>query len=144
MPADAWVVYDTNVYVDAIRGADGNPAERRLEDTADRTWLVAVVAAELRAGAVDQAGRAAVDAFVRRSATLSRLLVPTFADWQRAGTLLAALRLAEPGFRSKLATLWNDTLITVTAARVGATVVTRDLGDFRLLTRHLPVTVTVV
>jgi predicted nucleic acid-binding protein len=142
MPRERWYVYDTNVYIDAVRGPAGNVLERRVDDTSGHTWLAAVVAAELRAGVNDRETRVAVEQFVRRAARLGRLLVPTFADWRRAGTLLATLRRTEPGFRTKLRTLWNDALIAVTAERVGATVVTRNTDDFALLGRHLSVAIT--
>jgi predicted nucleic acid-binding protein len=142
MPPEASYVYDTNVYIDAIRGRVGNAMESRLNDTTGHTWLTAVVAAELRAGVNDRAARVAVEQFVRRAAYLGRLLTPTFTDWQRAGALLAKLRRSEPGFRAKLSALWNDALIIVTAERVDATVVTQNAEDFALLGRHIRVAIT--
>ena len=51
MPAGRWVVFDTNVYVAALReGVDG-AAFALIRTRAPRTFLASVVSAELRAGA---------------------------------------------------------------------------------------------
>ena len=59
MPAGRWVVFDTNVYVAALREGVNGPAFARIRDRAPRTFLASVVSAELRAGATDQTGRRA-------------------------------------------------------------------------------------
>jgi predicted nucleic acid-binding protein len=43
----------------------------------------------------------------------------------------------EPHVRSKVALLWNDALIVLSARQIGATLVTTNLRDFELLRRHV-------
>jgi predicted nucleic acid-binding protein len=133
----SWRVFDTSVYVAAIReGLDG-PTFARLETAAPRTFLAAVVSAELRAGALDEAGRRLVADLVGRFTRLGRVVVPTDGSWDDAGDLLARISRREPRLRMKVRTLWNDALIALSARQIGATVVTANLDDFGLLRRYL-------
>ncbi len=137
MPVARWMVFDTNIYVAALReGLDGASFDR-LQQTAPRTFLVSVVSAELRAGTLDEAGRRAVLDLVRRFECLGRVVVPTARSWNDAGDLLAKIAHREPTVRAKLRGLWNDALIALSARQIGATVVTENLRDFGLLRRYV-------
>lgn len=137
MPGPRWVVFDTNVYVAAIREGVGGPSFVRLEEAAPRTFLAAVVSAELRSGARDEAGRQVIIDLVRRFDRLGRVVVPTARTWGDAGDLLARVARREPGLRTKVRSLWNDALIALSARQIGARVVTENLSDFRLLNRYV-------
>jgi len=137
MPGARWVVFDTNVYVAAIREGVSSPSFGRLEEATPRTFLAAVVSAELRAGALDEAGRRIVVDLVTRFDRLGRVVVPSGGSWNDAGDILARLAQREPGLRTKVRTLWNDALIALSARQIGATVVTENLDDFRLLQRYV-------
>ena len=137
MPGARWVVFDTNVYVAAIREGVSGPAFSRLEEAAPRTFLAAVVSAELRAGALDEAGRRVVLELVNRFDRLGRVVVPTGGSWNDAGDILARIAQRQPGLRTKARTLWNDALIALSARQIGATVVTENLDDFQLLHRYV-------
>lgn len=137
MPGARWMVFDTNVYVTALREGLGGATVRRLEDASPRTFLASVVSAELRAGALDAAGRRAVIELVHRFERLGRVVVPTAASWNDAGDVLARIARRDPGFRTRLRGLWNDALIALSARQVGATLVTANLDDFELLRRHV-------
>src|SRR5437867_3636514 len=102
-------VFDTNVYVKALREGEGATLTQLME-VAPRTYLPVVVSAELHAGARDEAGRRAVVALARRFERVRRLVVPTAASWNEAGHILATIARREPEHRSKIKTLWNDTL----------------------------------
>jgi predicted nucleic acid-binding protein len=95
-----------------------------------------VVSAELRAGALDEAGRRAVIDLVRRFERLGRVVVPTAGSWNDAGDLLATIARREPIVRTKLPGLWNDALIALSARQIGAMVVTENVRDFALLRRY--------
>jgi len=136
MPGHKWRVFDTNVYVAAIReGEDGDSFER-LRAAAPHTYLASVVSAELRAGAVDDVGRHAVAELVERFHRSQRVVTPDAGSWNRAGDLLAEIWRKEPRSRDKIASLWNDALIALSARQVGASVVTKNVADFALLRRY--------
>jgi predicted nucleic acid-binding protein len=102
-----------------------------------RTYLSSVVAAELRAGAHDDAGRGLIDHLVFRFERVRRVIAPSAASWYDVGDALARVARREPGMRSKVHTLWNDALIAVSARQVGAAVVSDNVRDFTLLRRYL-------
>jgi predicted nucleic acid-binding protein len=137
MPVVRWVVFDTNIYVAALREGLSGASFARLEEAGPRTFLASVVSAELRAGALDEAGRRAVIELVTRFERLKRVVVPTAGSWNVAGDLLAKIARREPGFRTKVRGLWNDALIALSARQIGATLVTENLQDFGLLRRYL-------
>ena len=137
MPAGRWVVFDTNVYVAAIReGVDG-PAFPRISERAPRTFLASVVSAELRAGATDQTGRLAVRELVDQFDRLGRVVTPDARAWNLAGDVLGDIRRREPGLRAKILSLWNDALIALSARQIGAVIVTDNVRDFELLRRSV-------
>ena len=132
-----WVVFDTNVYVSALREGLSGLSFGRLDEAIPRTFMAAVVSAELRAGALDEAGRTLIRNLVSRFERLGRVVVPTYGSWNEAGDILARIVRREPSFRTKVPSLWNDALIALSARQIGATVVTENLQDFRLLHRYV-------
>ena len=137
MPGSRWLVFDTTVYIAAIRGGLGSTAARALEAWRTRTYLASVVSAELRAGATVEVARRAVHDLTIWSHRVERVVTPTTASWERAGDVLGQLRRREPALRSRLASLWNDLLIALSARQVGGVVVTDNLRDFELLRRYV-------
>jgi predicted nucleic acid-binding protein len=65
-----------------------------------------------------------------------RVVSPTFADWREAAVIVTAIENKERGWRSKLPALLNDILIALCARRIGATLLTYNKEDFRLIRRH--------
>jgi predicted nucleic acid-binding protein len=130
------LVFDTSVYISAIRGGLASPAFLALQEGLPRTHLVSVVSAELRAGATSKAARDAVLQFTRLAERVGRVVTPSAAAWNGAGDVLARIREREPRLRSKAARLWNDLLIATSARQIGATVVTENAQDFELLRRY--------
>ena len=133
MPVGRWLVFDTTVYVAAIRGGVFGPIFRTLEDKLPRTYLVSVVAAELRAGATTEAARRTAHELLQRFCRVGRVTTPGPSSWERAGDVLGRLCRDEPHLRSKVPLLWNDLLIALSAREIGATVVTENLEGFELL-----------
>jgi predicted nucleic acid-binding protein len=137
MPRGKWVLFDTNVYVAALREGVRGAAFARIRESAPRTFLASVVSAELRAGAVDQTGRSVVLELTDRFDRLGRVVTPEARSWSLAGDVLGDIRRREPGLRDRIASLWNDTLIALSARQIGAAVVTGNVRDFELLRRFV-------
>ncbi len=64
---------------------------------------------------------------------LKRILVPNLGDWTQAGRVLARLAAKYGYEKIGQGRLANDTLIAMSAARIGARVVTVNERDFRKL-----------
>jgi predicted nucleic acid-binding protein len=138
MPVARWVVFDTNVYVTALREGVAGASFGALRAMVPRTYLASVVSAELRAGAVDETGRAAVLDLTAPFERVGRVVTPDARSWNRAGDALAEICRREPRLRSGIRRLWNDALIALSAGQVGATLVTGNVEDFELLRRYVP------
>jgi predicted nucleic acid-binding protein len=65
-----------------------------------------------------------------------RIVSPTFDDWVDASGVVTAIGERDRGWRSKLPALLNDVLIAACARRIGATLITHNGDDFRLIRRH--------
>ena len=122
---------DTNVYIDWLN--DGlredivvGPGRLRI--------LSAVVLMELRAGATTRAAVNAVDALFRTYSRAQRLTAPNPTLYEEAGRVL--LHLRKDGREVRRASLVADALIALTARSLGATVVTKDGGDFAAIRKH--------
>ncbi len=137
MPGASWTIFDTNVYVAALREGVTGASFLRLQAALPRTFLAAVVSAELRAGAIDEVARRAVFDLVDRFHRIGRVVTPTPASWDEAGDVLARIFRTEPRFRAKVRGLWNDALIALSARQIGASIVTANVDDFRLLRRYV-------
>jgi predicted nucleic acid-binding protein len=135
MPGTRWTVFDTNVYVAALREGLSGSSSVRLQDALPRTYLASVVSGELRAGARDETGRRAILMLVDRFERVGRVVTPGAESWNDAGDILARIARDEPAFRTKIRGRWNDVLIALSARQIGATLVTENVRDFDLL-RH--------
>lgn len=138
------VVFDTSVYVRAIRAGPTSELARLVRSHLGRTHLASVVAAELQAGAITPEARRAVAAVVGTARRVGRLLTPTFSVWLRAGSVMATMRLREPRHTSRLPRLWNDLLIGLSAREIGAVVFTSNRDDFEFARRHATFELTIV
>lgn len=130
------VVFDTNVYIEAIQGGPDARAYHLLLSALPRTYLSAVVVQELLTGAVDTVGERLVERFVRRTEQTGRVVIPTYEEWKQAGRVLASIRQREPAQRSRISRLVNDVLLALTARQIGATLYTLDRDDFTLIARY--------
>lgn len=137
MPNPEWIVFDTSVYIAAIRGGLPSTDYQLLQKNLPRTYLCSVVSAELRAGVIHEGARRAVNEFSRRAQRVGRMVTPSREAWDRAGDLLAEMWRSEPRLRTKVSQLWNDALIALCARQLGAALVTRDAEDYELLRRYL-------
>jgi predicted nucleic acid-binding protein len=67
---------------------------------------------------------------------IGRIVSPVFDDWIDASEVVSAVEERNRGWRSKLPALLNDILIALCARRIGATLITYNGDDFRLIGRH--------
>ena len=123
-------VLDTNIYIDWLN--HGRHESLVLGPGRVRI-LSAVVLMELRVGAVTPKAKRALAHLERSYAAAQRVAIPTRDAYSEAGRVLGRLR--ERGHEIRRASLVNDTLIALTARAIGATVHTRDGGDFAAIRR---------
>jgi predicted nucleic acid-binding protein len=135
-PAARKFIFDTNVYIDAIRRGAASRQYVLLVDSLPFTYLCSVVSAELYLGALDPWGIRLIRGFVSRSERVGRVVTPTHGSWNESAGILAKIGREEPGFKAKFPTLLNDSLIAMCALQIGATVCTGDKEDFELIRRY--------
>lgn len=137
MAIGKWLVFDTTVYIAAIRSGRVGLAARALETERRRTYLASVVSAELRAGATTRTSMRAVREFTMWAHDVRRVVAPSADSWDRAGDVLARIGIREPRLRTKVPGLWKDLLVALSARQIGATVVTDNVDDFEILRRYV-------
>lgn len=128
---------DTNVYLTALRSSsDRQRFETTFYPLLPATVLSAVVAYELSVDAAGRRTRELLQQFIAPMQSAGRVVAPAFDDWIAAAGVVSAIERREPSWRSKLPFLLNDVLIALSGRRVGATVITYNGDDFRLIRRH--------
>ncbi len=124
-------VADTNVYI----GAANDPADRERFEAFilehGPLLVSAVVAAEVLLGVADVSRHAAVTDALGAGVPP---LAPSAEDWTAAA--MTVTRLGGDAV-TKSRCFWNDALLAAQCARLGATLITRNLPDFRRLGRAL-------
>jgi len=132
-------LFDTSVYITALR--DENFARefrpRYIRDI-PRTHFSSVVVQELIAGARTFRHRRQAAALYEPFERAGRIVAPSHivacGRWKEVGTVVATLAEKAPQWRDKLARgLLNDILIALSGRSIGATVITRNGEDFRLI-----------
>jgi predicted nucleic acid-binding protein len=130
------IIFDTNVYIEAIRLGPAAELSQLLLSSVPRMYLSAVVAQELYAGALDPLGERLVATFVSQTERTGRIIVPTYRDWKEAGRVLGTINRQEPAERTRIPRLVNDVLLALSAVQNGATLCTFNGEDFRLIARY--------
>jgi predicted nucleic acid-binding protein len=136
--ADRWVL-DTNIYIKALRNRQELADLKRFRIRARARLLVsAVVALELRAGALTAGHAAAVDDLVKVYTDRARVIVPSFDAYMQGGRVLAAIAMKE---RLPLAdaprSLVNDVILAASCRESDVVLVTENARDFSMIQRHL-------
>jgi predicted nucleic acid-binding protein len=126
------VLFDTSLYISALRRGEEATLGLRNLGTNTRIWLSSVVLQELYAGA-DTGGMRAVERLERDFDRSRRILVPNLKDWIDAGKVLS--RLAGKYHFEKIGQgrLTNDALIAMSAWRTGVIILTANRRDFARL-----------
>lgn len=135
LPIRGKVILDTNIFVDYLRlqlqtdwvfGNVGNAIR----------FLSSVVLMELRLGADTPRRKRAVDR-IKAAFPDARFIAPAADLYDRAGKVFRLLYGDGRGFNDRLGPM-NDILIALTARGIGATVITRNIDEFRRIAAHLP------
>src|SRR5258708_17791391 len=131
------ILYDSSVYIAALRAGQQSAALVRRFAGSAPVWLSSVVLEELYAGASKSAQRL-VERLERDFDRAKRILVPNLSDWTQAGRVLA--RLAAKYHYEKIGQgrLTNDALIAVSAGRLGVRVITANQRDFKRFAEFRP------
>ena len=125
-------LFDTSIYVAALRRGDAGVLAIRRLSSGSIVWLSAVALEELYAGAGERA-RKIVQRLEEDFEGARRILVPSLSDWVQTGEVLARLG-AKYGYEQiGQGRLTNDALIAMSAGRVGIQVLTTNERDFRRL-----------
>ena len=135
-PRGRKILFDTNVYIEAIQRGPAVDVYGLLLTTIPRTYMSAVVIQELYTGALDTFGERLVARFVRQTERTGRLVTPTYRDWREAGRVLARINRQEPSQWTRLVRLVNDVPLTMSAVQIGATLYTFNRGDITLIARY--------
>lgn len=131
------VLFDTSVYITALRiGAEAALKIRRITGGAP-VWLSSVVLEELYAGARPR-NRLSVERLERDFNRAGRILVPNLTDWTQTGKVLALLASKYDYEQIGKGRLTNDALIAMSAGRLGITVITANARDFEKLAEFRP------
>ena len=131
------VLFDTSVYIIALRQGDDAVLSTRNVAYGSPLWLSAVVLEELYAGA-DARGRKRLAKFERDFMKVNRLLVPEANEWSRTGAVLAQIGEKYGYEKIGRARLTNDTLIGTSASRLGIMLFTKNARDFGLIAEFCP------
>lgn len=131
------ILFDTSVYIGALRNANGSTLLLERWAKESPLWLSSVVLEELYAGAMP-AGRKIIERLERDFEKAKRVLVPSLADWSFAGKILAAVARNYGYEKIGRARLTNDALIAASAARADIQVITANARDFALLSQYCP------
>jgi predicted nucleic acid-binding protein len=135
---------DSNIYIDSFNNAAFGAEFRAFHQAAlPRLVLSAVVAHELLVGANDSGRwRALQKAILEPFRTRRRVHTPSLSTWELAVEIDRGLR-ALGGYAGSLAQrhFANDIMIAATAREIGATIVTRNLGDFGIIAQVVPIQV---
>ena len=131
------VLFDTSIYITALRlGSEAALGLRRIA-AGGPVWLSSVVLEELYAGASTRS-RHVVERLERDFHRASRILVPNLTDWTQTGTGLALLAAKYDYEQIGKGRLTNDSLIAMSAGRLGITVITANARDFAKLAEFRP------
>ncbi len=125
----AAVLFDSSVYITAIRrGGLAVPLARTFGHGV-HVWLSAVVLEELYAGA-SKKDQETIEFLERDFRAVNRVLVPNITDWALAGQILARLAAKYSYEEIGRGRLTNDALIATSAGRQGVMILTKNDSDF--------------
>lgn len=139
----AGIIFDTSVYISAFRQGDGaildlRRASRAGDDSSQPLWLSAVVLAELLIGAGDKKARKHLLEMEKEFGRVNRILVPSQSDWRLTGEVLSLIGKKYGYEQVGRARMINDGLISMSAARNGFTILTKNPDDFKRIAEFRP------
>ena len=121
---------DTNLYIDAMRTADGNAALSAFHVAyAPFEHLSAVVVQELHAGVRGRAAARLDATIVAPFERRGRVVTPSYDAWKESGRVLAEL-IGGTEWRSVSRSFVNDVLLAMSCRESGMVLVTKNVRDF--------------
>lgn len=130
-------LFDTSLYVAALRRGGDSVATLRNLIPDPNLWLSAVVLEELYAGASERS-KVWVKRLEAEFDREDRILVPNLEDWIRVGEVLNGLARKHDYEQIGRGRLTNDASIAMSAARAGIRVITANAKDFQRLAEFRP------
>jgi predicted nucleic acid-binding protein len=133
-------VLDTNLYVKAFRSQEGaRELERYFTNFTPNTYLSSVVLHELLVGASTPSKvRQIREDLLGPLTRAGRVITPSHSAWDQAGSSIAAMARQESReLRSVPKSLVNDFLLAASCRESGATLVTDNTADFKLIRKYL-------
>ena len=139
-------LFDTSVYIAVLRDtAFAEMFRPRYVRDIPFTHCSSVVVHELLAGARTPRHRRQAALLYEPFERVRRIVTPTHLVWKEAAVVVTTLFEHTPELRSKLSRgLLNDILIALSGRSIGATVVTRNGEDFRLIQHYRTFTLEVI
>ena len=131
-------VLDTNIYIAAARDRKfGAELVQFAGSYVPQLYLHAVVVQELMAGAINAEARRRLEReVIQPFEKRGRIVVPSYKAWKRSGEIVASLIkdrvLTVGGVPRSFA---NDALLAASCREESMTVVTRNEGDFRRISK---------
>jgi predicted nucleic acid-binding protein len=129
------VVFDSDLYIDWI---EAGLHQELMVDRSLIRYMSTVVLLELQAGALTAASADAVGTLYKTFGRAGRLLIPSADTYWRAGSVLRTLQARHKINLRHRIRLANDCLIALSARQVGATLLTRNVRDYRLIRQVTP------
>lgn len=131
-------LFDTSVYISVLRDATFAETFRpRYVRDIPFTYCSSVVIHELLAGARTLRHRRQAALLYEPFERVRRIVTPTHLIWKEAAAIVAIIFEKAPQLRSKISRgLLHDILIALSGRSIGATVVTRNGEDFRLIQQY--------
>ncbi|MGH7564655.1 MAG: type II toxin-antitoxin system VapC family toxin [Vicinamibacteria bacterium] len=131
-------VLDTNIYIEAARSAKkAEELKNFVSAFLPFIYLHAVVVQELLAGATSARATGEIEkSLVTPFEKRGRLIIPAWRAWKRSGQMVAELiarKSLSPGGQTR--SFLNDALIAASLREEGSTIITRNIEDFRLLSK---------
>lgn len=131
------VLFDTSIYITALRlGPKATLGLRRIA-AGGAVWVSSVVLEELYAGVSTRSWHV-VERLERDFHRARRILVPNLTDWTQTGKVLAVLAAKYDYEQIGKGCLTNDSLIAMSAGRLGVTVITANARVFAKLAEFRP------
>jgi predicted nucleic acid-binding protein len=132
MPAK--YVFDTNIYIHCLQDRTfALTHAKKYSDLLPSTNFSSVVAQELLVGCTDDLAVRRVQKFLEPFERVRRIISPTYADWKEAALIVVKITRRRRDLMSKKIALINDALIALSCRSIGATLVTLNLKDFKLI-----------
>jgi predicted nucleic acid-binding protein len=131
------VLFDSSIYITALRMGDAAALALRRLAADSPVWLSSVVLEELYAGAGAN-GIHIVERLEHDFDKAKRIVIPNLGDWTRTGKVLSQLAAKYDYEKIGRGRLTNDALIAMSAGRLGITVITANSRDFSKLAEFHP------